>query len=72
MGGYVYNAVANQVHPITWTIPHCVLVLKLIGTIYLLWVWSHMYVAMHVCVCVFIYLYACLSSVGVGVCVCEL
>ncbi|XP_019861775.1 PREDICTED: lysophospholipid acyltransferase 5-like, partial [Amphimedon queenslandica] len=30
--GYVIVISSNQVHPIFWTIPHCVLVLKLIGT----------------------------------------
>lgn len=29
--GYTYITMSGQVHPITWTIPHCVLVLKLIG-----------------------------------------
>ena len=31
VGGYVYVMWTMQVHPISWTIPHCVLVLKLIG-----------------------------------------
>ena len=29
--GYTHIALSDQVHPIAWTIPHCVLVLKLIG-----------------------------------------
>ena len=29
--GYTYIALSGRVHPIAWTIPHCVLVLKLIG-----------------------------------------
>ena len=31
MAGYVYIMLSDEVHPISWTIPHCVLVLKLIG-----------------------------------------
>ena len=31
MYGYVHVAWLGQVHPIAWTIPQCVLVLKLIG-----------------------------------------
>ena len=38
MGGYVWVVYLQQVHSISWTIPHCVLVLKLIGK--------------HSCVCV--------------------
>ena len=35
MSGYVYMMVhAQEVHGISWTIPHCVLVLKLIGKDY--------------------------------------
>ena len=29
--GYTYIALSGRVHPITWTIPNCGLVLKLIG-----------------------------------------
>lgn len=29
--GYAYVLMSNKVHSISWTIPHCVLVLKLIG-----------------------------------------
>ena len=29
--GYAYVLMNNKVHSISWTIPHCVLVLKLIG-----------------------------------------
>ena len=32
VSGYIYLMWIAQVHPISWTIPHCVLVLKLIGT----------------------------------------
>lgn len=32
--GYVIVMLSNEVHPVCWTIPHCVLVLKLIGIAY--------------------------------------
>jgi lysophospholipid acyltransferase 5 len=31
MAGYLHVKLSNEIHPIAWTIPHCVLVLKLIG-----------------------------------------
>ena len=31
VGGYLHVMYSNEIHPIAWTIPHCVLVLKLIG-----------------------------------------
>jgi lysophospholipid acyltransferase 5 len=34
VGGYIYMFQSHQVHPIAWTIPHSVLVLKLIGLAY--------------------------------------
>ncbi|KAL5491535.1 hypothetical protein EMCRGX_G016837 [Ephydatia muelleri] len=34
MAGYVHVMLSDEVHPISWTIPHCVLVLKLIGLSY--------------------------------------
>ncbi len=35
--GYVYVMYSEQIHPISWTIPHCVLVLKLIGELVTRW-----------------------------------
>jgi lysophospholipid acyltransferase 5 len=37
MAGYLYMMYSNEIHPIAWTIPHCVLVLKLIGLAYSLY-----------------------------------
>lgn len=34
MAGYIHVMLSDEVHPISWTIPHCVLVLKLIGLSY--------------------------------------
>ena len=31
VAGYVHVMYSNKIHPIAWTIPHCVLVLKMIG-----------------------------------------
>ena len=31
MASYLYMMYSNEIHPIAWTISHCVLVLKLIG-----------------------------------------
>ena len=34
MYGYVVAAMSGEIHQISWRIPHCVLVLKLIGELY--------------------------------------
>ncbi|CAI8007646.1 Lysophospholipid acyltransferase 5 [Geodia barretti] len=37
VGGYLHIMYSNEIHPIAWTIPHCVMVLKMIGLAYSLY-----------------------------------
>jgi lysophospholipid acyltransferase 5 len=37
VGGYLHVMYSNEIHPIAWTIPHCVMVLKMIGLAYSLY-----------------------------------